>query len=126
MEKALKYELEQRIPELVGNVYPTNAPETATKPYLVYTRINTDKTKTLEGYTGDGALSYMFSCMAVKYGDMKSLTDKVEAFLMALPGTDIGEAQDIHVEDIKINNISEVWEPELKVNRGIIDFTIYF
>ena len=122
----MKYELEQHIPELVGSIYPTNAPETATKPYLVYTRINTDKTKTLEGYTEDGALSYMFSCMAVEYGGMKNLIDKVEAFLVSLPGMDIGKAQDIHVEDIKINNISEVWESELKVNRGIIDFTIYF
>jgi hypothetical protein len=124
VEKALKYELEQRIPELVGNIYPTNAPETATKPYLVYARINTDKGKTLEGFTGDQALSYMFSCMARGYGDMKSLTDKVEAFLLSLPGTEIG-ADHTHVEDLNLNNVSEVWEPELKVNRGIIDFTIY-
>jgi hypothetical protein len=124
MEKSLKFELEQHIPELVGSIYPTNAPETATKPYLVYARINTDKTKTLDGYTGDEALSYMFSCMASRYGDMKSLTDKVEAFLITLPGTEIGQ-EHIFVEDLEINNITETWEPELKVNRGIIDFTIY-
>lgn len=126
MEKALRYELERRIPELAGEIYPTNAPETATKPYLVYARINTDKTKTLEGYTGDEALSYMFSCMATKYGDMKSLTKKVEAFLMSIPKTSIGADSEIYVEDLDINNVDETWEPELKVNRGIIDFTIYF
>jgi UDP-glucose 4-epimerase len=124
MEQALRYELESRITELADEVYPTNAPETATKPYLVYARINTDRTKLLTGYTQDQALSFMFSIMATRYGDMKSLTRKVEDFLLSTPGTTIGE-ENILVEDIKINNIHEVYEHELKVNRGIIDFTIY-
>jgi hypothetical protein len=125
MEKALRYELESRIPELVGNIYPTNAPETATRPYLVYARISTKQSKTLEGYTNKQALSYMFSCMAVKYGDMKSLTTKIEEFLKSIPRTTIGE-ENIYIEDMELNNISETWEPELGVNRGIIDFTIHF
>jgi hypothetical protein len=124
MEKALRYELENRIPELKDEIYPTNAPETATKPYLVYARISTDWTKTLEGYGESQALSYMFSCMATRYSDMKSLTDKVESFLLSLPRTSIG-TENIHVEDVTINNISEQYEHELKINRGIVDFTIY-
>lgn len=124
MEVALRYELENRIPELVDEAYPTNAPETASKPYLVYTRIDTERTKLLDGYTEDQAQTYMFSIMATKYGAMKSLTKKVEDFLLSIPRTTIGE-ESILVEDIKINNIRETWEPELKVNRGIIDFTIY-
>ena len=124
MEKALLYELERAIPELANNIYPTNAPETANKPYLVYARINTQKDKTLQGYANSEALSYMFSIMATKYGDMKSLTKKVEDFLMSLPGTTIGE-ENVHIQDLTINNIHEQYEHELKVNRGIIDFTIY-
>lgn len=124
MEKALRYEL-NKIAELKDSIYPTNAPEGITKPYLVYTRITTRKIKTLEGYAGKQALSYMFSLMAVKYADMKSLTEKVEAFLLSIPRTEIGESG-IFIEDIDINNVTETWEPELKVNRGIIDFTIYF
>ena len=85
MEQALRYELESRITELADEVYPTNAPETATKPYLVYARINTDRTKLLTGYTQDQALSFMFSIMATRYGDMKSLTRKVEDFYYQLP-----------------------------------------
>lgn len=126
MEKALRYELETKIPELSGEVYPTNAPETASKPYLVYARINTDKTKTLKGYTEKQALSYMFSVIAVKYADMINTRDKVEELLLSLPKTSIGNDSSIYVTDLNINNITEAWEPELKVNRGIIDFTIYF
>lgn len=125
MEIALRYEIEQHIPELVGQIYPTHAPETYSKPYLVYARINTDTIETLEGYTDKQALSYMFSCMAAKYADMKSLTNKVEALLKSFPLTSIGE-DGIRIEQVKINNISETWENELGVNRGIIDFTIYF
>lgn len=125
MEKALKYELENRIPELSGAIYPTNAPETATNPYLVYMRINTDKTKTLKGFEGSQTLSFMFNIMAQKYSAMKSLTKKVEDFLMSLPGESIGE-ENISIQDIDINNITEQYEHELQVNRSIIDFTIYF
>ena len=124
MERALRYELENRIPELKDEIYPTNAPETSTRPYLVYARINTDKTKTLNGYTGNETLTYMFSIMATRYGDMKSLTKKVENLLMSLPGTSIGE-ENIYIEDLTINNVTEQYEHELKINRGIIDFTIY-
>ncbi|MDD4564773.1 MAG: DUF3168 domain-containing protein [Eubacteriales bacterium] len=125
MEKALRYELAQAIPELAGEIYPTNAPESAAKPYLVYARINSDRTKTLDGYTNKQALEYMFSIMAAKYAYMKVLAEQVETLLLAFPGQNIGE-EGIHVEDLKINNISETYEFNLKVNRGIIDFTVFF
>ena len=126
MEQALRYELIQTIPELENRIYPTNAPEGAEGPYLVYARINTNEEKTLEGYTGDFALSYMFSVMAVKYADMKSVRDKVEAALKSMPKTQIGDTTKFYVEDLSINIITEQYEHELGVNRGIIDFTIYF
>lgn len=123
MEVVLRNLIESNIPELEGEIYPTNAPEDHDKPYLVYTRISTKKIKTLEGFTGNEYLSFMFSIMATRYGEMKKLTKKVEELLVSLPGTTIGN---FYVEDIDINNIHEVYEHELKVNRGIIDFTIYF
>jgi hypothetical protein len=125
MEEALRYELTNRIPELKDEIYPTNAPETSTRPYLVYTRINTNKTKTLEGFTGEQALSFMFSIMATRYGEMKFLTKKVEDFLMSLPGTTIG-TENIFIQDLSINNITETYEHEIGAIRGIIDFTIYY
>lgn len=125
MEKALRYELEKNITELVGNVYPTNAPEGVTKPYLVYARITTKESKTLNGYTGDKGLSYMFSIMATKYSAMKSVADNVEALLKSMALREIGDTEKIYIKEIDINNISETWESALLVNRGIIDFTIY-
>ena len=132
METALRHELIQTIPELTNQIYPTNAPEGATGPYLVYARINTNKTKTLEGYTGDQALSYMFSIMATKYSDMVRVRNLVEKLLIGdddskgLAQREIGDATKFYIEDLDINNIDEQYEHELKVNRGIIDFTIYY
>ncbi len=126
MEQALRYELIQAIPELNNQIYPTNAPEGAEGPYLVYTRINTNKIKTLEGLTGKEYLSFMFSVMATRYSDMVTVRKKVEDLLLSLPKRYIGSDNSIYVEDLDINNITEQYEHELKVNRGIIDFTIYF
>jgi len=133
METALRELLENNIDELkpaldeygneIGYIFPTNAPEGCQKPYLVYTRVTTRRIKTLEGLTGKEYLSYMFSIMATSYKDMKSLTKKVEDLLASLPGQTIGN---YYIEDIDINNVTEQYEHELKVNRGIIDFTIYF
>lgn len=126
METALRYQLIQAIPELDNQIYPTNAPEGNTKPYLVYARINTKKVKTLQGYTNKQALSYMFSIMAVKYSDMVRVRKQVETLLECMPQREIGSATKFYIEDIDINNIDEQYEHELGVNRGIIDFTIYF
>ena len=123
METALRYELIKAIPELENQIYPTNAPEGSKGPYLVYSRITTRKIKTLQGLIGKEYLSYMFSIMATRYGDMKRITKQVENLLISLPGQQIG---DFYIEDLDINNITEQYEHELKVNRGIIDFTIYF
>lgn len=123
MITALRRLIEENIPELAGEIYPTNAPEGHTKPYLVYARISTTKLKTLEGPTGKEYLSYMFSIMATKYGEMVALRKKVEKLLESLPQTQL---ENYYIEDVTINNVTEQYEHELKVNRGIIDFTIYF
>jgi len=126
METALRYEINTNIPELKDRIYPTNAPEGSKGPYLVYARITTRKTKTLEGYTSKQALSYMFSIMTKKYADMVRVRKQVEELLEGMPHREIGNTTKIFIEDIDINNITEQYEHELGVNRGIIDFTIYY
>lgn len=126
IETALKHEIIQAIPELNNKIYPTNAPEGAEGPYLVYTRITTNMIKTLEGYTDKQAVSYMFSIMAKKYRVMTDTRKRVKDLLLSLPKTHIGSDSSIYIEDINIDKINEQYEHELNINRGIIDFTIYF
>lgn len=126
METALRYEINTNIPELKDKIYPTNAPEGATEPYLVYARINTETIKTLEGYTDKENISYMFSIMTTKYPDMVRIRKQVTDLLKGMVQREIGNTTKFYIEDIDINNIDEQYEHELGVNRGIIDFTIYY
>lgn len=126
METALRFELIQEIPELNNQVFPTNAPESATKPYLVYMRSGTTLTKTLQGYTGQEDLSFVLNIMAPKYSDMSRIRNKVKELLLSFPKTVIGNGNRYFVEDLNINTIDEQYEHQLGVNRGIVDFTIYF
>ena len=126
MEKEIRYELLQVIPELEDNIYPTNAPEESAKPYLVYYLDGGEDLKTLEGYLDHGECHYLFSCMAKRYSDMKDFTSKIEQCLKTFPGRAIGEDENLLIQDIQIRKPKEVWEPELKLNRGIIDCIIYY
>ena len=126
MEIALRHELINAVPELNNQVYPTNAPEGATKPYLVYMRTGTDLIKTLQGYTGDEYLSFVFNVMAPKYSDMSRIRKVVKEMLTDFPKSIIGNNDRYFIEDININDINEQYEHQLGVNRGIINFTIYF
>lgn len=126
MEIALRQELVNAIPELNNQVYPTNAPEGADKPYLVYMRSRTDMEKTLEGYTGSEYLGFLFNVMAVSYSDMSRIRNEVVGLLVDMEQRFIGNNNQFYVTEIDIVNIEEQYEHQLGVNRGIIDFTIYF
>lgn len=127
MIKAIAYEIERAIPELMGRISPTHAPVGEKKPpYLVYYKNNSGRIKTLDGYASDNSLGYMFSIMTVRYEDMQMLTDKVAELLITLVQTRIGEGKEAYVADLTINDIDETYEENLKLERGIIDFTIYY
>ena len=117
MEIALRHELINAVPELNNQVFPTNAPEGADKPYLVYMRTGTDLLKTLQGYTGDEYLSFVFNVMAPKYSDMSRIRKVVKEMLTDFPKSFIGNNDRYFIEDININDINEQYEHQLGVNR---------
>ncbi len=108
MDKVLRHELENAIPELAGEIYPTNAPETSKRPYLVYTRLGSDRIKALDGYADNQSINYMFSIMAKRYEEMQDLRDKLEKFFLTLPNSK-------NIQDITINNIEETYEFNLSL-----------
>lgn len=120
-------EIEANITELTSDdIFPTNAPEKYSKPYLVYAITSYSPIKTLNGIIDNEELGIMFSIMAEKYKDMVLLRKKIIDLLKGFPHKKIGTDKDILVQDITINNITETWENSLNLNRGIIDFTINY
>jgi hypothetical protein len=123
MEKALRYEL-NKIPELTNKIYPTNAPEGEKGPYLVYITKKTPG-KDLNGITKDRKSYVMLNVLSNTYSSMKDITKKVEDLIITFPLRIIGESGP-YIEDLTIDEISETYESELKLLRGIIPFTICY
>lgn len=123
IEKALRYEL-NKISELENKVFPTNAPEGKKSPYLVY--ITSKKTaKDLDGVTKDRECYVMLNTLCNSYSQMKYIVKKIEDIVINLPLSNIGE-DNLYIQDIDITDISEIYEEQLKLQRGIIAFTVYY
>lgn len=123
MEKALRYEL-SKIPELKNKIFPTNAPKDMKSPYLVYV-IRKSLGKDLNGITKDRKSYVLLNILCDSYSQMKDLTKKVESLIITFPLRSIGE-NSLYIEDLTLDEIGEVYEKELDLERGIIPFTIYY
>lgn len=124
MEKALRYEL-NKIAEIKNKIYPTNAPEGEGPPYLVYIQSSFKQEKTLKGFNNGVEVSYLLNIMAPSYESMKNLTKKVKDTVISFLQKEIG-VDGIFIEDLRIDNVTDVYENELKLYRGIIDITFWY
>jgi hypothetical protein len=123
IEKALRYEL-NKISELENKIFPTNAPEGQKPPYLVY--ITSKKTlKALDGFTKDKECYVMLNILCNSYSQMKYIVKKIEDIVVNLPLRNIGE-DNLYIQDIDMTDISETYEEQLKLQRGILAFTVYY
>lgn len=123
LEKALRYEL-NRIGEIANKIYPTNAPEGQKPPYLVYILSSYRQMKTLDRIENDVKVSYLLNILASSYEEMKRITKKVKDTAIGFQARQIG-MENIQVGDVTINNVTETYESELQLYRGIIDVTFW-
>lgn len=124
VERALAFEL-SKIPELNDKIYPTNAPEGEKAPYLTYILSSYEQLRTLDAILDDTEKSYMLNILCASYEQMKELTEAVKEKAYGFIGNCIGQAP-VYVENVVINNMSETYEDELKLYRGILDITIFY
>ena len=123
IEKALRYEL-NKVSELENKIFPMNAPEGQKPPYLVY--ITRKKPlKDLGGVTEDRECYLILNILCSSYFEMKDITKKIEDIIIKFPLKIIGE-ENLYIQDIDITDISESYEEQLKLHRGIITFTVYY
>ncbi|MCR1822000.1 hypothetical protein [Terrisporobacter muris] len=123
IEQALRYEL-NKINELENKIFPTNAPEGQKAPYLVYIS-NNKYLKDLDGVTKDRECYLILNVLCNSYSEMKNITKKIENIINKFPLTRIGK-ENLYIQDITLSDISESYEEQLKLQRGIIPFTIYY
>lgn len=123
IEKALRYEL-NKVSELENKIFPMNAREGQKPPYLVY--ITRKKPlKDLDGVTEDRECYLILNILCSSYSQMKELTKKIEDIIVKFPLKTIGE-ENLYIQDIDFSDITENYEEQLKLHRGIIPFTVYY
>lgn len=123
MEKALRNEL-NKIAELSNKIFPTNAPEGQSAPYLVY-MTRKKPLKDLDGTTKDRECNIMLNIFGNSYAEMKYITKKIEDLVKSFPLRVIG-VNGPYIEDLTFDELSETYENELKLYRGIIPFKICY
>ena len=120
MEKQLKYELSVIFPKM--KIYPLSAPDDYAPPYIIYHRDSTVWEKTLDGYTKNESINYIINVFDRSYDEMLEMREIVEMFLKEMDNSTIGEDNDIYVEEVQLIGVGEIFEKDLKLNRGVVDF----
>ena len=123
IEKALRYEL-NKVSEIENKIFPMNAPEGQKTPYLVY--ITSKKhLKNLDGVTENKECYLILNVLCSSYSQMKDISKKIEVIITKFPLRTIGE-ENLYIQDIDLSDITEDYEEQLKLHRGIIPFTVYY
>ncbi|WP_195990006.1 hypothetical protein [Clostridium sp. D53t1_180928_C8] len=123
IEKALRDEL-NKVSEIENKIFPMNAPEGQKAPYLVY--ITRKKhLKNLDGVTENKECYLILNVLCSSYSQMKDISKKIEVIITKFPLRTIGE-ENLYIQDIDLSDITEDYEEQLKLHRGIIPFTVYY
>lgn len=120
MEKLLVKQL-GNIEELRNKIFPTNIPEGQKPPFCVYIKSSYKQLRTLQGIESNIETSFLINVLSKSYSELKTLTQKVINGLKNMTGED-----NIIIENIEIENISDTYENELELYRSIIDIKIQY
>ena len=99
---------------LVGKVYPLNAPEMETLPYVVYVPSGTTEDDSLTGWIGSFDTGMEINVLHSSYKEMKTTARAVVEALKKLP-----EAA-VYIREEQ----PEIYEEEIGAYRKIIDLTL--
>ncbi len=99
---------------LAGKVYPLNAPERETLPYVVYVPSGTTEDDSLTGWIGSYDTGMEINVLHRSYKGMKTTARAVVEALKKLSGAAV------HIREEQ----PEIYEEEIGAYRKIIDLTL--
>lgn len=123
-EQGLHFEL-QSIPGLNKRVFPINAKEGTTVPFVVYTKSSGDMVKTLDGLTKTRDIVYEIDILCETYADLQTKFHVIKAKLSSMIGRTIGTGT-VLVQSMYIQNINELYEEQPSWYRMTLDVRFYF
>ena len=115
----------------VARVYPQMAAQGAALPYLVYSRISTDRPRHLLSAAGITSARVQVDCYASTYSGAKTLADKVRLCLDGLRATTIGSGSStLFVRHIALDSERDGFDnpidgSQLGTHRIIQDFIVW-
>lgn len=115
-------ELETILPE---KVFPMNAPEGEEAPYIVYISSDGAQLQTLSGFVPLSGGSPEVHILHTSYIGLKSLTPSVISLLQSFVGRRIGDNGPL-IQELSYSDPVEIFEPELRLYRCMIEFTIHY
>lgn len=122
-EPCLVEEMEA-ISGLAGKVFPINAPELTTAPYLAYTASLGVNDRTLDGFLESRSISLELNLICPTLSMLKTLEAEVILSLQSFLRRSIGLTAPVFVQDVRYEEPVEMYEPELKMYRCNIEATI--
>jgi hypothetical protein len=123
-EQALEQEL-KTIAALNNRVYPLYSSEDIKSPYLIYASSEGLRTKTMDGYQPGKKVSGELNVIAPRYEQMKMITAQVIELIIGMTGRSIGTSGPF-IQELIYDTPVELYEPQPKLYRCVIDFEVYF
>ncbi|MBD0381286.1 tail completion protein gp17 [Paenibacillus sedimenti] len=126
-EEAMTEEFET-ITALGGRVYPVFAPEANAGqgvPYLIYTSSAGVRTKTQDGYQTGREVRGELNVITARYADLKTLVNAVIEKFISFAQRSIG-TDGPYIQEVTYEQPVELYEPEPKLHRCVIEFEVYY
>lgn len=103
-------------------VYPVQAPQNPTYPYIVYTRTDTSPVSSLIEDTTLNSSFVSIDCFASSFSGVKSLSLQVISALKRYHGTSGG----VVIEDAFLRGESHGYDPDLDIYQIALSFEVFY
>lgn len=123
IEEAIETRIKQLVTGLQGKIFPVTAPKGTKAPYVVYSRVNTERYPTLESQ-GLYKPTFQFDIVANSYVEMLSLRMKVRLAFESQSGQFIAESPDI--QNCNIINEDDGYDFESGKYTGILEIQYFY
>lgn len=109
---------------LSNKVFPLNAPEGTSLPYLVYVSDGGVEAKSHDGYLDFTDLRCELNIVHSSYANMKSIVGLVIDKLKTFQGATIGS--EVFIQDITYEAPVELYEAEIEAYRTVLNIEVKF
>jgi hypothetical protein len=110
-------------------IYPVQFPDGVTMPCVVYQRVDTPRTLTMQSSGATGDLTnprFQFRAWATTYASAKAITDQIRAALNGRTGSTGAGTVTVTLRASLAGNETDGFDPNVRLYYRVSDFVIWF